>query len=205
MTEKYFFVSYRTDITLERLADDLEDPKLEDLHQELPPESFISGALEKLDVTSAKALRKYGREFSKLVDHQFKIVDKVNNIISYLLSMQDHSNFQTLKLSGSGFIVPKEAISNAKIGGRIKFRLFLREYGLFIYGYGKIVAITRIPTSPEEDMEDSSQLISESTEEIVEVEFTRILPHDQELIIQAMTKEQQKYLQLRNNQEQDKN
>ncbi len=182
MSEKYFLVPYRTNVTLEKLPEGTTEPDMEEFSRSIPAVSAISGNLEKLDIVSAKALRKYGREFSRLVDHQTRIVEKINNIIGYLLTREDDSKFQTIKLSGSGFIVPQEALPGCNPDEQIHFRLFLKEYGIFICGFGKVVSCYQL-----------------DNQSLAEVEFTRIMEKDREMIIQAMTQEQQKKLQQRNN------
>lgn len=184
MTEKFFLVPYQTDVMIEELSQEFTIPDNDSFTKEIPPIATISGALEKLDATSAKALRKYGREFSRLVDHQNKIVNRLNNIVSYLLLEQNNDcNIKTTKLSGSGLVFRNTNSYNFKIGNQLRFKLFMYEYGLFVFGYGVVTNIMIDPIPGNKDL--------------IEVDFTKIQPQDQERIIQAMTREQQKMLQER--------
>ncbi len=178
MEETYFSVGYNSPVQIE-FTDLTENPDESMLGMEIPPLFRISDTMEHLDPGTTKALKKYGTEFSRLVDQVNSYTDKINSILCYLMhrEIDGKNEFTTETVSGAGFTVISGS-SEFRPGRIVRLRLFFPEYGIAIYCYGKI----------ESADPDSSRVV---------IEFTTIRDSDRERVIAAVTRYQQQLLRKR--------
>lgn len=178
MDEKYFSIDYTASINIEAIQSD-QVPDLEEIEAQIPSLFMLSDTMEHLDPSTAKNLKKYGPEFSNLVDQVNSYANKINSILCYLMEheVNEEKELRTSSISGGGFTFysSNQAFS---VDQDLKLKLFFPEYAIAILCYGRVVK-------------------SNLTDHLVDVKFTTIRDLDRERIITVVTKHQQKLLRKR--------
>lgn len=180
MSEQFFSVVHSLPINVEYLADDFVLPSLDELEQELPEPFRIAGAISHIDLSTARQLRNLDEELSLLVDVINQQSNKINLLLSFLLSQQDDPSrrFQTVSIGGSqlSFLCPEPPHPHQLL----RLKLFLHEEASAIYCYGKV-------TSLEHKLDGT----------LVQVTYSRIRNQDQEALVRASLHIQSRQLKQR--------
>ncbi len=151
------------------------------MEQELPEPFRIAGSITHIDLSTARQLRNIDEDLGLLVDVLNLQSNKINMLLSYLLSQLDDPNtrFQTVTIGGSklSFVIPKPTL---QMGQFLRLKLFLHDEASAIYCYGQITALEPVPDGQR-----------------VEVSYVRIRPEDQELLVRSSLHIQSRQLKQR--------
>ena len=181
VSEQFFSVVHSLPINVEPLGDTFVLPSLEAMEQELPEPFRIAGAITHIDLSTARQLRNIDEDLGLLVDVLNLQSNKINMLLSYLLSQLDDptTRFQTVTIGGSklSFIITRPGLQMNQF---LRLKLFLQDEASAIYCYGQITALEPVPDGHR-----------------VEVSYVRIRPEDQELLVRSSLHIQSRQLKQR--------
>ena len=178
MEETYFSISYNAAIQIEPAGTATPPDEIE-IAGEIPPLFMLSDSIEHLDPTTTKSLKKYGTEFSRLVDQVNSYANKINSILCYLMhhEIEGKNEYVTDSISGGGFSFTAKN-SEFQLNSQLKAKIFFPEYAIAVFCYGRITE-----TNPQTGK--------------IKVEFSSIREEDRERMIGTVTRHQQKLLRKR--------
>ncbi|ART81055.1 PilZ domain-containing protein [Oceanisphaera avium] len=140
MAEPYFSIEYRAQVNLCPLAEGESVPDAERLENEIPAPFKLISEVTRIDTHNARLLRNLDEHASDLVEIINLQSRKIDLVLSYVLAHEDeaHERHHTLTLGGGGFtfMSPTPWVD----GALLRFKLFLPELSVAIYGYGQIAA-----------------------------------------------------------------
>ncbi|PSU27347.1 PilZ domain-containing protein [Photobacterium phosphoreum] len=179
--EEYFSVHLGLTINVEPLPNGKSLPNFETFSTEIPPLFRIASECNTLEENAERLLAGFGKEDSKaLVTYLSAQNNKINLLLSYVLSQQDNANYryitETFGASKLSFYSPH----NFTVRQNVIVKLFLDHPAAAIYCYAEVVNCSAL---------DDRFLI--------ELHYTRLLEDDRDLLIRAALHCQQKLLRQR--------
>lgn len=181
--EKLFAVPYVANVSLELLENNFVLPDYDDFVSEIPDILRITGGLANLDTSFLKELREEGFVYYELGRKINEQNDKINMILGYILSTSEDISIRHYSkyISGNEVVVETDR-NDLEIGRYLRIRLYLLEFYLSIYCYGKISKI--------EETEEGKSLVY--------VDLVLIREEDMDNLVSATFKIQSKQLKNRN-------
>lgn len=177
MADPYFSIDYRTQVNLRPLADGETVPDADTLEAQIPAPFKLISEVTRIDTHNARLLRNLDEHAAELVEIINLQSRKIDLVLSYVLAGEDDpaERHHTLSLGGGGFtFLSRQPLAN---GGAIRFKLFLPELSVAVYGYGEVQA--------------------ESEPEHYRCHFTALREQDRDALIRASLQLQAKQLKAR--------
>ncbi|WAG12874.1 PilZ domain-containing protein [Aeromonas dhakensis] len=185
MQEQFFSVTHATPVNVIPMPGDFHLPSLEALEAELPEPFRIASSITSIDMVSSRLLRNQSESMHDLVEIINQQSRKIDMIMGYVLSVQDHPEhrFHTLRF-GAGqltYLHPRQGHGEAPhLHQIVRLKIFLREEASAIYCYGQVKQL--------EPSEHGTQVV---------LDYVRIREDDRELLVRASLHIQSKQLKLR--------
>ncbi|HDT5889957.1 PilZ domain-containing protein [Aeromonas dhakensis] len=185
MQEQFFSVTHATPVNVIPMPGDFHLPSLEALEAELPEPFRIASSITSIDMVTSRLLRNQSESMHDLVEIINQQSRKIDMIMGYVLSVQDHPEhrFHTLRF-GAGqltYLHPRQGHGEAPHQHQIvRLKIFLREEASAIYCYGQVKQL--------EPSEHGTQVV---------LDYVRIREDDRELLVRASLHIQSKQLKLR--------
>lgn len=185
MQEQFFSVTHATPVNVIPMPGDFHLPSLEALEAELPEPFRIASTITSIDMVTSRLLRNQSESMHDLVEIINQQSRKIDMIMGYVLSVQDHPEhrFHTLRF-GAGqltYLHPRQGHGEAPhLHQIVRLKIFLREEASAIYCYGQVKQL--------EPSEHGTQVV---------LDYVRIREDDRELLVRASLHIQSKQLKLR--------
>ncbi|CAJ1869180.1 MULTISPECIES: hypothetical protein [Aeromonas] len=185
MQEQFFSVTHATPVNVIPMPGDFHLPSLEALEAELPEPFRIASSITSIDMVTSRLLRNQSESMHDLVEIINQQSRKIDMIMGYVLSVQDHPEhrFHTLRF-GAGqltYLHPRQGHGEAPhLHQIVRLKIFLREEASAIYCYGQVKQL--------EPSEHGIQVV---------LDYVRIREDDRELLVRASLHIQSKQLKLR--------
>ncbi|MGN5163666.1 PilZ domain-containing protein [Aeromonas dhakensis] len=185
MQEQFFSVTHATPVNVIPMPGDFHLPSLEALEAELPEPFRIASSISSIDMVTSRLLRNQSESMHDLVEIINQQSRKIDMIMGYVLSVQDHPEhrFHTLRF-GAGqltYLHPRQGHGEAPhLHQIVRLKIFLREEASAIYCYGQVKQL--------EPSEHGIQVV---------LDYVRIREDDRELLVRASLHIQSKQLKLR--------
>ncbi|WP_368232718.1 PilZ domain-containing protein [Aeromonas sp. s3] len=185
MQEQFFSVTHATPVNVIPMPGDFHLPSLEALEAELPEPFRIASSITSIDMVTSRRLRNQSESMHDLVEIINQQSRKIDMIMGYVLSVQDHPEhrFHTLRF-GAGqltYLHPRQGHGEAPhLHQIVRLKIFLREEASAIYCYGQVKQL--------EPSEHGIQVV---------LDYVRIREDDRELLVRASLHIQSKQLKLR--------
>ncbi|MDX7695044.1 hypothetical protein [Aeromonas dhakensis] len=185
MQEQFFSVTHATPVNVIPMPGDFHLPSLEALEAELPEPFRIASSITSIDMVTSRLLRNQSESMHDLVEIINQQSRKIDMIMGYVLSVQDHPEhrFHTLRF-GAGqltYLHPRQGHGEApRLHQIVRLKIFLREEASAIYCYGQVKQL--------EPSEHGTQVV---------LDYVRIREDDRELLVRASLHIQSKQLKLR--------
>ena len=185
MQEQFFSVTHATPVNVIPMPGDFHLPSLEALEAELPEPFRIASAITSIDMVTSRLIRNQNDSMHDLVEIINQQSRKIDMIMGYVLSVQDHPEhrFHTLRF-GAGqltYLHPRQGHGEAPhLHQIVRLKIFLREEASAIYCYGQVKQL--------EPSEHGTQVV---------LDYVRIREDDRELLVRASLHIQSKQLKLR--------
>ncbi|BEE09488.1 PilZ domain-containing protein [Aeromonas dhakensis] len=185
MQEQFFSVTHATPVNVIPMPGDFHLPSLEALEAELPEPFRIASSITSIDMVTSRLLRNQSESMHDLVEIINQQSRKIDMIMGYVLSVQDHPEhrFHTLRF-GAGqltYLHPRQGHGEAPhLHQIVRLKIFLREEASAIYCYGQVKQL--------EPSEHGTQVV---------LDYVRIREDDRELLVRASLHIQSKQLKLR--------
>ncbi|HDX8589546.1 TPA: PilZ domain-containing protein [Aeromonas dhakensis] len=185
MQEQFFSVTHATPVNVIPMPGDFHLPSLEALEAELPEPFRIASSITSIDMVTSRLLRNQSESMHDLVEIINQQSRKIDMIMGYVLSVQDHQEhrFHTLRF-GAGqltYLHPRQGHGEAPhLHQIVRLKIFLREEASAIYCYGQVKQL--------EPSEHGTQVV---------LDYVRIREDDRELLVRASLHIQSKQLKLR--------
>ena len=185
MQEQFFSVTHATPVNVIPMPGDFHLPSLEALEAELPEPFRIASSITSIDMVTSRLLRNQSESMHDLVEIINQQSRKIDMIMGYVLSVQDHPEhrFHTLRF-GAGqltYLHPRQGHGEAPhLHQIVRLKIFLREEASAIYCYGQVKQL--------EPSEHGTHVM---------LDYVRIREDDRELLVRASLHIQSKQLKLR--------
>ena len=185
MQEQFFSVTHATPVNVIPMPGDFHLPSLEALEAELPEPFRIASAITSIDMVTSRLIRNQNDSMHDLVEIINQQSRKIDMIMGYVLSVQDHPEhrFHTLRF-GAGqltYLHPRQGHGEVPhLHQIVRLKIFLREEASAIYCYGQVKQL--------EPSEHGTQVV---------LDYVRIREDDRELLVRASLHIQSKQLKLR--------
>ncbi|ENC9555239.1 PilZ domain-containing protein [Aeromonas hydrophila] len=185
MQEQFFSVTHATPVNVIPMPGDFHLPSLEALEAELPEPFRIASAITSIDMVTSRLIRNQNDSMHDLVEIINQQSRKIDMIMGYVLSVQDHPEhrFHTLRF-GAGqltYLHPRQGHGEVPhLHQIVRLKIFLREEASAIYCYGQVKQL--------EQSEHGTHVM---------LDYVRIREDDRELLVRASLHIQSKQLKLR--------
>ena len=185
MQEQFFSVTHATPVNVIPMPGDFHLPSLEALEAELPEPFRIASAITSIDMVTSRLIRNQNDSMHDLVEIINQQSRKIDMIMGYVLSVQDHPEhrFHTLRF-GAGqltYLHPRQGHGEVPhLHQIVRLKIFLREEASAIYCYGQVKQL--------EPSEHGTHVM---------LDCVRIREDDRELLVRASLHIQSKQLKLR--------
>ncbi|MBQ4677197.1 PilZ domain-containing protein [Aeromonas hydrophila] len=185
MQEQFFSVTHATPVNVIPMPGDFHLPSLEALEAELPEPFRIASAITSIDMVTSRLIRNQNDSMHDLVEIINQQSRKIDMIMGYVLSVQDHPEhrFDTLRF-GAGqltYLHPRQGHGEVPhLHQIVRLKIFLREEASAIYCYGQVKQL--------EPSEHGTHVM---------LDYVRIREDDRELLVRASLHIQSKQLKLR--------
>ncbi|ABK36521.1 hypothetical protein OPFLODJI_02161 [Aeromonas hydrophila] len=185
MQEQFFSVTHATPVNVIPMPGDFHLPSLEALEAELPEPFRIASAITSIDMVTSRLIRNQNDSMHDLVEIINQQSRKIDMIMGYVLSVQDHPEhrFHTLRF-GAGqltYLHPRQGHGEVPhLHQIVRLKIFLREEASAIYCYGQVKQL--------EPSEHGTHVM---------LDYVRIREDDRELLVRASLHIQSKQLKLR--------
>ncbi|WP_323940850.1 PilZ domain-containing protein [Aeromonas hydrophila] len=185
MQEQFFSVTHATPVNVIPMPGDFHLPSLEALEAELPEPFRIASAITSIDMVTSRLIRNQNDSMHDLVEIINQQSRKIDMIMGYVLSVQDHPEhrFHTLRF-GAGQLTyqhPRQGHGEVPhLHQIVRLKIFLREEASAIYCYGQVKQL--------EPSEHGTHVM---------LDYVRIREDDRELLVRASLHIQSKQLKLR--------
>ncbi|MGV2702379.1 UNVERIFIED_CONTAM: PilZ domain-containing protein [Aeromonas salmonicida] len=185
MQEQFFSVTHATPVNVIPMPGDFHLPTLEALEAELPEPFRIASSITSIDMVTSRLMRNQNESMHDLVEIVNQQSRKIDMIMGYVLSVQDHPEhrFHTLRF-GAGqltYLHPHQGHGEPPpLHQIVRLKIFLREEASAIYCYAEVKQL------------DSSEHGTQ-----VGLDYARIREDDRELLVRASLHVQSKQLKLR--------
>ncbi|MFQ2198204.1 PilZ domain-containing protein [Aeromonas hydrophila] len=185
MQEQFFSVTHATPVNVIPMPGDFHLPSLEALEAELPEPFRIASAITSIDMVTSRLIRNQNDSMHDLVEIINQQSRKIDMIMGYVLSVQDHPEhrFHTLSF-GAGqltYLHPRQGHGEVPhLHQIVRLKIFLREEASAIYCYGQVKQL--------EPSEHGTHVM---------LDYVRIREDDRELLVRASLHIQSKQLKLR--------
>ncbi|MGL6573043.1 PilZ domain-containing protein [Aeromonas hydrophila] len=185
MQEQFFSVTHATPVNVIPMPGDFHLPSLEALEAELPEPFRIASAITSIDIVTSRLIRNQNDSMHDLVEIINQQSRKIDMIMGYVLSVQDHPEhrFHTLRF-GAGqltYLHPRQGHGEVPhLHQIVRLKIFLREEASAIYCYGQVKQL--------EPSEHGTHVM---------LDYVRIREDDRELLVRASLHIQSKQLKLR--------
>lgn len=179
MADPYFSIDYSAQVNISPLAGYETLPDSAQLEAEIPAPFKLISEVTRIDTTNARLLRNLDEHAGELIEIINQQSRKIDLVLSYVLAQEDEPNQRhtTLSLGGGGFtFCSRQALADHSL---VRFKLFLPELSVAVYGYGKI----EIPVSEPEP--------------VYRCAFVAIREQDRDALIRASLQLQAKQLKAR--------
>ena len=142
MADPYFSIDYQAQVNLIPLTDGETVPDADSLEAEIPAPFKLISEVTRIDTNNARLLRNLDEHANELVEIINQQSRKIDLVLSYVLAGQDNPDqrHQTLSLGGGGFTFSSRQLMAE--GCLVRFKLFLPELSVAVYGYGEVHAET---------------------------------------------------------------
>ncbi|KTA77816.1 PilZ domain-containing protein [Aeromonas salmonicida] len=185
MQEQFFSVTHATPVNVIPMPGDFHLPTLEALEAELPEPFRIASSITSIDMVTSRLMRNQNESMHDLVEIVNQQSRKIDMIMGYVLSVQDHPEhrFHTLRF-GAGqltYLHPHQGHGEPPpLHQIVRLKIFLREEASAIYCYAEV-----------------KQLAPSEHGTQVGLDYARIREDDRELLVRASLHVQSKQLKLR--------
>lgn len=185
MQEQFFSVTHATPVNVIPMPGDFHLPSLEALEAELPEPFRIASAITSIDMMTSRLIRNQNDSMHDLVEIINQQSRKIDMIMGYVLSVQDHPEhrFHTLRF-GAGqltYLHPHQGHGEVPhLHQIVRLKIFLREEASAVYCYGQVKQL--------EPSEHGTHVM---------LDYVRIREDDRELLVRASLHIQSKQLKLR--------
>ena len=181
MADPYFSIDYRAQVNLCPLADGETVPNVDTLEAQIPAPFKLISEVTRIDTNNARMLRNLDEHASDLVEIINLQSRKIDLVLSYVLAGEDspHERHHTLTLGGGGFTFISPTFWEND--STLRFKLFLPELSVAVFGYGQIKAAADSEAEPNH----------------YRCDFTAIREQDRDALIRASLQLQAKQLKAR--------
>ena len=185
MQEQFFSVTHAAPVNVIPMPDDFHLPSLAELDAELPEPFRISSSITSIDLVTTRLLRNQNESMHDLIEIVNQQSRKIDMIMGYVLSLQDHpeQRFHTLRFSAGQltYLHPHQGHGDAPhLHQIVRLKIFLREEAAAIYCYGQVKQV--------EPGEHGAHVV---------LDYARIREDDRELLVRASLHVQSRQLKLR--------
>lgn len=174
----FFSVAYCLDLNIKPLPDDFTLPSDAEFDSQIP-ESFKLASPDFNQTNDiANSLKSLGDTGNALAHYLKTQAERLNQILTYVLAMQDDPQFRTSSTQFGGSRLQFEWPILLSTGQLLEIKIFLPEEACAIYCYGQVI---------ENDHQSGH----------ITCEYVQIREEDQEALVRASLHAQSKLLQAR--------
>lgn len=174
---EYFLVNYQLAINVEPLSDDESIPDLQQFEQQIPAPFRMASDLAAIDAQSLQPLKLNNETTKALWGYLQAQNQKINTLLSYVLSQQDDQQFHYLTnaFSAARCIFDSEH-NEFYLQQVVRLKIFIPEESAAVYCYASVTSIHQ---------------------NSIELTYQQIRDEDRELLIRSTLHIQSKQLKLR--------
>ncbi|MGO1617873.1 MAG: PilZ domain-containing protein [Oceanisphaera sp.] len=185
MADPYFSIDYQTQVNVCPLAEGETLPDAETLEAQIPAPFKLISEVTRIDTNNARLLRNLDEHAADLVDIINLQSRKIDLVLSYVLAGEDNPEhrYHTLSFGGGGFTFT--SAQPFVEGCLARFKLFLPELSVAVYGYGQIQQATS--AAPQHSVESLPYYC----------QFSALREQDRDALIRASLQLQAKQLKAR--------
>lgn len=175
--QQYFLVEHRLSLNVEALGAGQTVPDVADFEAEIPAPFRMASDLAGIDAQSLQSLKLSNDSTQQLWQYLEAQNQKINILLSYVLSQQDDArfHFQTQSFSAGACFFTCTA-HTFQVGQYVRLKIFIPEESAAIYCYAQVKSVTA---------------------ELVELHYQQIREQDRELLIRTTLHIQSKQLKAR--------
>ena len=174
---EYFLVNYSLSINIEKLNDNENIPNAEEFENKIPAPFRMASEITAIDSQALQPLKLNNDTTQALWGFLQAQNQKINTLLSYVLSQQDDEKFRYQSTAFSaGHCIFDCNDNNFSVGQNILLKIFIPEESAAVFCYATVTAIK---------------------ENQVELTYQQIREVDRELLIRATLHIQSKQLKLR--------
>ncbi len=177
ISNEYFLVNYQLAINVELLNDGENIPNLQEFERQIPAPFRMASDLAAIDFHALHPLKLNNETTQALWGYLQAQNQKINTLLTYVLSQQDDSKFHYQTSAFSAGCCLFDCIdSKFSVNQNVRLKIFIPEESAAIYCYANVSAIN---------------------ENGIELTYQQIREEDRELLIRTTLHIQSKQLKLR--------
>lgn len=166
-TNEYFIVNHALNINIELLSDDQSIPNNADFENEIPAPFRMASDLASLDSDTLQTL-KLNTESTRALWDLLEIQNqKINILLTYVLSQQDNLNqqYKTSAFSAGKCTFECNELDSFKVNQIVRLKLFLHEKSAAVYCYANVEKIEKnlITLNYQQIREEDRELLIRTT------------------------------------------
>ncbi|TYK65500.1 PilZ domain-containing protein [Colwellia echini] len=177
--DEFFAITHNFSVNITPI-DNSETIDFEKFMESIPAPFKLATEMSSIDQSALRSIQNLGNSAAQLVSFLNQQSQKIDLLISYILSQQDDKQhrFSGLQFGGGGIkFIAEKAFD---IGQLVELKIFLLEHNCAIYCYGEIIEV-------------EAETVNEKTTHKVTFHFIR--EEDRETLVRASLHEQSKQLQ----------
>lgn len=165
--DQYFIVNHPLSINVEPLNDQQTIPNKLDFENEIPAPFRMASDLASLDANSSQSV-KLNKELTPVLSELLELQNqKINILLTYVLSQQDDKKrqYKTSSFSAGECIFECDDVRLFKINQTVRLKLFILEKSAAIYCYASITKIheNKITLLYQQIREEDRELLIRTT------------------------------------------
>ena len=178
INNEYFLVSYPLAINVEKLKEQQEIPEYLAFEQEIPAPFRMASEIATLDSQALQPLKLSNDATKALVGFLQLQNQKINTLLTYVLSQQDDPTlrYQTTSFSAGNCVFEQKEADTFSIGDKVLLKLFIPEESAAVYCYASVTSIEG---------------------KYIQLSYQQIRDEDREMLIRTTLHIQSKQLKLR--------
>lgn len=176
--DEFFSIKHKFTVNIEVLNNN-SPLTHQDFLEAIPLPFKLAGEVASIDQSALRSLQGLASHATQLVDYLQHQANKIDMLVGYILSQQDHPSmrFEGTRFGGGGIVVNCD--ESFSLNDKIALKIFLLEHNSAVYCHGEVIEIT-----PSDDGSQNYKII-----------FEHIREQDREILVRTSLHQQSKQLQ----------
>lgn len=176
MQQQYFSVQHALNLNVEAVKPQALPLDQQQFEAEIPEPFRLSGENTTEELASLRGLKPLGEAGELLLAYLERQANKLNRVLSYVLSHHDNAEQRCQSISFGGSELSFAWNSPLEVGQALRVKIFVPEENAAIYCYGEVERVQARPSQSLDESEASSQ---------IHVSYRWIREQDIELLVRA--------------------